>query len=57
VISTLLLPPTFVVGAFGMNLNGIPWAGGHQGFWTAVGFCGLVVFLGWVALKRFRIIP
>ncbi len=26
VISTLLLPPTFLVGAFGMNLEGIPWA-------------------------------
>lgn len=57
VISTLLLPPTFVVGAFGMNVGGIPWTHGVHGFWTAVGFCGLMVFLGWLMLKRFRIIP
>jgi zinc transporter len=57
VISTLLLPPTFVVGAFGMNVGGIPWASAHHGFWTAVGFCGLMVVAGWIVLKRFRIIP
>ncbi len=57
VISTLLLPPTFVAGAFGMNVGGIPWAQNPQGFWSAIGFCGLMVLLGWIMLKRFRIIP
>ena len=57
VISTLLLPPTFVAGALGMNVGGIPWAQEREGFWIALGFC-LVLFAGsyWV-LRRFRILP
>ena len=57
VISTLLLPPTFVVGAFGMNVGGIPWAQSPSGFWTAIGFCAVLVFLGYTVLRRFRILP
>jgi len=57
VISTLLLPPTFVVGAFGMNVGGIPWAQAGHGFWMALGFCVVLVFVGWLVLKRFRILP
>ena len=56
-ISTLLLPPTFVVGAFGMNVGGIPWAQNAHGFWAGMGFCALLVAGGWMVLKRFRIIP
>jgi zinc transporter len=57
VISTLLLPPTFLVGAFGMNVGGIPWAQGPHGFWAGMGLCAIVVFVGYVALRRFRILP
>ena len=57
VISTLLLPPTFVVGAFGMNVGGVPWLQNPQGFWAALGLCGVLVALGYVVLKRFRILP
>ena len=57
VISTLLLPPTFVAGAFGMNVGGIPWAQNNHGFWAGMGFCALLVAGGWMVLKRFRIIP
>ena len=57
VISTLLLPATFVVGAFGMNVNGIPWAQGPHGFWPAVGLCAALVVGGWALLRRFRILP
>jgi zinc transporter len=57
VISTLLLPPTFVAGAFGMNVGGIPWATNPAGFWTALGLCALLVGAGWIVLKRFRILP
>jgi zinc transporter len=48
VISTLLLPPTFGVGAFGMNVGGIPWGqkrsrllGRHGGLYCAdaAGLC------------------
>jgi zinc transporter len=56
VFSTLLLPPTFIAGAFGMNLPSIPWANTHGGFWWAVGLCVVVVGLCWLGLKRFRIL-
>ena len=56
VISTLLLPPTFVVGAFGMNLPGIPWASTHGGFWWAIGLCVAVVGAFWAILKRYEIL-
>jgi len=57
VISTLLLPPTFVAGAFGMNVGGIPWAQSAHGFWAVLGFCAVLVFTGYVVLRRFRILP
>ena len=57
VISTLLLPPTFLVGAFGMNVGGIPWGQNVHGFWYGVGLCAAVVFAGYLVLRRFRILP
>lgn len=57
VISTLLLPPTFVAGAFGMNVGGIPWAQDAHGFWTVLGFCALLIAVSWIVLRRFRILP
>jgi zinc transporter len=57
VISTLLLPPTFVAGAFGMNVGGIPWAQSGHGFWAVLGFCAVLIFLGYTILRRFRILP
>ena len=58
VISTLLLPPTFLVGAFGMNVGGIPWAQSHARLlgrrWA---FAPCWWLGGWMVLKRFRIIP
>lgn len=57
VISTLLLPPTFLVGAFGMNLEGIPWARHHSGFAFVFGLCLLMVAGGYIVLRRFRILP
>jgi len=57
VISTLLLPPTFVAGAFGMNVGGIPWSQNPHGFWAAMGLCALLVFVGYIVLRRFRILP
>ncbi len=57
VISTLLLPPTFLVGAFGMNVGGIPWAQAPHGFWAGLGLCLTLVLGGWALLRRFRILP
>jgi zinc transporter len=56
ILSTLLLPPTFIAGAFGMNVPAIPWANDHSGFWWAIGLCAVVVAGSWVALKRFGIL-
>ena len=56
IISTLLLPPTFVVGAFGMNLPDIPWAHSDGGFWWAIGLCVAVVVGSWALLKRYGIV-
>lgn len=57
VISTLLLPPTFIVGAFGMNLEGIPWARDGEGFGFVLGLCLVLVLAGYIVLRRFRILP
>lgn len=56
IISTLLLPSTFVVGAFGMNLPQIPWANSFGGFWWAIALCTLVVGGCWAALKRYDVL-
>lgn len=57
VISTLLLPPTFVAGAFGMNVGGIPWAQDREGFWLVLGFCVMLIAISYTVLRRFRILP
>jgi zinc transporter len=43
VISTLLIPPTLITGAFGMNVGGIPWANSPAGFGAAALVCIAVV--------------
>ncbi|MES2292261.1 MAG: CorA family divalent cation transporter [Pseudomonadota bacterium] len=57
VISTLLLPPTFVAGAFGMNVGGVPWAQTPEGFWLVLGFCVVLIAISYAVLRRFRILP
>ncbi|HVV26851.1 MAG TPA: CorA family divalent cation transporter [Rhizomicrobium sp.] len=57
IISTLLLPPTFVAGAFGMNVGGIPWAQDREGFWAVLGFCVILIAVSYAVLRRFRILP
>lgn len=57
VISTLLLPPTFIAGAFGMNVGGIPWAQEPEGFWLVLGFCVALIGFSYGVLRRFRILP
>jgi zinc transporter len=55
-ISTLLLPPTFLAGAFGMNLHGIPWADHPHGFAYVFALClALTGGVYWV-LRRFSIL-
>ena len=57
VASTLLLPPTFVAGLFGMNVGGIPWATEKEGFWIVIAFCAALIIFSYTALRRFRILP
>jgi len=56
VISTLLIPPTVIVGAFGMNLPGIPWARSEHGFWLASGLCALAVVGALWVLRRWGVL-
>jgi len=46
-----------VVGAFGMNVGGIPWAQTPEGFWLALGFCVVLIAISYAVLRRFRILP
>jgi zinc transporter len=57
VMSSLLIPPTLIVGAFGMNLSGIPFAGSTSGFVAASGLCLAVVAGAYWVLRRMRIMP
>ena len=56
ILSAMLIPPTLIVGAFGMNLDGIPFAGSPGGFATASALCLAVVAGGWFLLRRMRIL-
>lgn len=56
VISTLLIPPTLITGAFGMNLGGIPFAHSNSGFVAVAILCLVVVgALIWM-LRRMEMI-
>lgn len=55
VMSSLLIPPTVIVGAFGMNLEGMPFARSHAGFAAACGLCLAVVGGAYWLLRRMRI--
>ena len=56
VLSTMLIPPTLIVGAFGMNVGGIPFGASHAGFIAASLLCLIVVVGAWWFLKRMRIL-
>ena len=57
VMSSLLIPPTLIVGAFGMNLSGIPFAHASGGFVAASALCMAVVVGAWLVLRRMRLAP
>ena len=56
VMSTLLLPPTLIVGAFGMNVGGIPWASDHGGFWESVALCLVTVIASYALLRVLKVL-
>ena len=57
VISTLLIPPTLIVGAFGMNVPGIPFEHSPLGFGIASAICLVVVLAAYQLLRRLDLLP
>lgn len=57
VISTLLIPPTLVASAFGMNLGGIPFANSPSGFFTVAAICIAIVVAALWMLRRMGMLP
>ena len=53
IVSTLLIPPTLVTGAFGMNVPGIPFEHSPAGFIGAAALCAGVVAAALFLLRRF----
>jgi zinc transporter len=52
IISTLLIPPTLITGAFGMNVPGIPFEHSPGGFFIATALCAIVVGGALLLLRR-----
>ncbi|HKR89945.1 MAG TPA: CorA family divalent cation transporter [Phenylobacterium sp.] len=52
IISTLLIPPTLVTGAFGMNVPGIPFEHSPSGFLIAGALCAAVVGAALLIIRR-----
>ncbi len=51
-MSAFLLPPTLIVGFFGMNTADMPFQEMHAGTWYAAGLCALSVAGAWWLLRR-----
>jgi len=56
IVSALLLPPTFITGVFGMNVNGLPFQAAAYGFWVTCGLMAASVAGVLVVLRRIRLI-
>lgn len=54
VIAAIFLPLTFLVGALGMNVGGIPFADHPRGFLAVIGLLGLFGAAIWLLLRRRR---
>ncbi|MGE3877025.1 MAG: CorA family divalent cation transporter [Parvibaculaceae bacterium] len=51
VLTALFLPPALVAGLFGMNLDGLPWAGAPHGFWLGTASAVLSSVVTWLFLR------
>jgi Mg2+ and Co2+ transporter CorA len=56
ILSALLLPPTFISGMFGMNVNGLPWRESPTGFLGTCGLMAVSVVGMLVILRRIRLL-
>jgi zinc transporter len=56
-VATVFLPLSFLVGLFGINVGGMPWAAipGHpSGFWYVTGLCALFAAVTIVLFRRWK---
>lgn len=54
VVTTLLLPPAFVTGFFGMNTKGLPFADSDYGTVYATILCGFAACVAYLLIRRYR---
>jgi Mg2+ and Co2+ transporter CorA len=54
VVTTVLLPPAFVTGFFGMNTNGLPFGDSDYGTAYAAALCALAAVLVYLLIRRYR---
>jgi zinc transporter len=54
IVTTILLPPAFVTGFFGMNTKGLPFSDSDYGTLFAAMFCGAAALLVYVLIRRYR---
>jgi Mg2+ and Co2+ transporter CorA len=54
-VTTVLLPPAFVTGFFGMNTKGMLFADSDYGTLYAAGLCVLAAGLVYVLIRRYRV--
>jgi len=56
VVTTLLLPPAFVTGFFGMNTKGLPFSDSDNGTLYAAILCGLAAVIVYLLIRRYRML-
>ena len=56
VVTTLLLPPAFVTGFFGMNTKGLPFGDSDYGTLYAAILCLLAALLVYLLIRRYRML-
>jgi len=56
VVTTVLLPPAFVTGFFGMNTKGLPFGDSDHGTVYAAAFCALAALLVYLLIRRYRML-
>jgi zinc transporter len=54
IVTTVFLPITLITGIFGMNVGGLPWTQGNQGFIAVMMVMGLTLGLTLLYLRSQR---
>jgi zinc transporter len=56
IVTTVLLPPAFVTGFFGMNTKGLPFSESDYGTLYAAVICGLAALFVFLLIRRYRML-